>query len=936
MSSQVSEISLSSTSATSEPPPFAEPALPTTPSQPPPSAADAAKEARAKAREAEKELLVKSRAFATENKAKSWAYVFQTFSLLGVASLLAGAPLLNQVMPEHLAPLAWALRGVLSVIAGLLIVRAFILFHDHLHGALLARSKLAKVIFWVFGAVILSPVTVWRETHNYHHNNNAKIVGSHVGSYMMLTVEMWQDLKPSQKLAYHLTRHPITMLLGYLTIFMWGMCFSPLIRNFRKNLDSLLSLIIHAALVVVSIKFLGVAATMLGFIGPLMLACAAGAYLFYAQHNFPEMHVQPRQTWSYTRAALESSSFLETGPVMAWFTGNIGYHHVHHLNPAIPFYRLPEAMEAIQELQNPGRTSLWPRDVLACFKLKLWSAKEDRMVGYPPAVLASRLTMSETQPRWQRRLKRLAKGARNALEVMRVGRLGAPYQAPFDVVWQEAVYKLRHYTSPARDGVIRTEAPILLVPPLMVTSEIYDISPELSAVARLREEGVDVWLVDFGSPEVEEGGMDRTLDDHVRAVSDAIDRVCKATGKDVHLAGYSQGGMFAYQTAAYRQCKGIASLITFGSPVDIHRNLPAVDAAIAERVIRTARSVLSVPLQKTESLPGSLTSTGFKILSARKEIQQFADFVQKLHDRRALEQRERSRRFLAGEGFVAWPGPALRKFVDELIVNNRMTSGGFVIDGRTVTLADIRIPILYFVGETDDIARPASVRAIQRAAPDADLNEIAIRAGHFGLVVGSKALSLSWPTVVDWIRWKEGVGERPALLPSSEDGETSAPTPQDIEDAAFEDEDFDIELFYEVATSAVDSVWNRLGDASKDVADVVDYLRWQMPRLVRLQRMDDTSRVSFGRVLADQASAIPHETFFLWKGRAFTYQDADQRVSNVVRGLIACGIKPGDRVAILMEGRPSYLTMACALSRLGAVAILLGADERRVKVARAL
>src|SRR5262249_44720663 len=266
----------------------------------------------------------------------------------------------------------------------------------------------------------------------------------------------------------------------------------------------------------------------------------------------------------------------------------------------------------------------------------------------------------------------------------------------------------------------------------------------------------------FGAPEREEGGMNRTLDDHVRAVSDAVERVHAATGHDVHLAGYSQGGMFCYQAAAFRRSANIASIVTMGSPVDLRRQL-ALDEDITERLAAGLGAVLSWPLARIEGLPGTFTSTGFKLLSARKEVGQLVDFVRKLHDRQALEKREAKRLFLRGEGFVAWPGPALRKFVDEMIVGNRMSSGGFVIDGHTVTLADLRIPILYFVGERDEMARPAAVRGIRRAVPAVDqLFEVPVRAGHFGLVVGSAALGVTWPTVIGWIKWIAGAGERPS------------------------------------------------------------------------------------------------------------------------------------------------------------------------------
>jgi omega-6 fatty acid desaturase (delta-12 desaturase) len=116
---------------------------------------------------------------------------------------------------------------------------------------------------------------------------------------------------------------------------------------------------------------------------PLAIAMAIGAYLFYAQHNFPDLLVQPRESWDFARAALESSSYMEMGPLMAWFTGNIGYHHVHHLNPLIPFYRLPEAMAALPELQNAKKTSLRLSDIRACFAQKLWDPEAGHMKGYP-------------------------------------------------------------------------------------------------------------------------------------------------------------------------------------------------------------------------------------------------------------------------------------------------------------------------------------------------------------------------------------------------------------------------------------------------------------------------------------------------------------------------------------------------------------------------
>ncbi|HEY4057113.1 MAG TPA: alpha/beta fold hydrolase [Kofleriaceae bacterium] len=518
----------------------------------------------------------------------------------------------------------------------------------------------------------------------------------------------------------------------------------------------------------------------------------------------------------------------------------------------------------------------------------------------------------------------------------RAGRLTAPYGAPFEVVHEDRIARLRHYASelpgePAPLGgapsneladrdAHKIAAPLLLVPPLMVASEVYDIAPDVSAVAALTRMGVDVWLVDFGAPERERGGMERTLDDHVRAVAASIDRVRAATGRDVHVVGYSQGGMFAYQAVAFKRSKNVASVITMGSPVDLHRTL-AVDEGVTERLIGAARTLLSRPLEKLDGLPGFLTSTGFKLLSVRKEAQQWVDFVKNLHDRQALEKREAKRLFLGGEGFVAWPGPAFRKFVDELIVSNRMQSGGFVIDGHSVSLADITCPILYFVGSRDEMGRPAAVRGIRRAAPKASaMHEIVVKAGHFGIVVGSTALTVTWPSVVAWMRWVGGEGALPSAI-------TEPPAHR----VAHDDDDdghevHGLELVKELAEKAMHVAVENLEELSEDIGSYLDNARYQLPRLNRLRSLQDDSLISFSRSLAEQAQKIGDRTFFLFRGRAFTYAESNRRIDAVVRGLIACGIRPGHKIGVMMSSRPSHLSLVCALNRLGAVAVLLSPE----------
>lgn len=341
----------------------------------PPSAAPAARpapQAWPPGRRTAKELLAAAKEFGKENRARSWFHVGETFAVLGVLQAITIA-----------APTWWA-RLPASILMGLVIVRGFILYHDFMHNSLLRGSVVGKWIMYAYGVYVLTPPNVWRQTHNYHHAHTAKIVGSHVGSYLMVTTDMWKQMTPTQRLVYKIYRHPLTIFFAYFTVFFYGMCVSSFLRNPRKNWDSMLAVVVNVAASVLLVVFAGWQMFVFAYFLPLFVATMAGAYLFYAQHDFPEMHVQPRESWEYTRAALESSSYMKAGPIVHWLTGNIGYHHVHHLNPGIPFYRLPEAMAAIPELQSPkGTTSLHPRDIAACFRAKLWDAEQNKMVGYP-------------------------------------------------------------------------------------------------------------------------------------------------------------------------------------------------------------------------------------------------------------------------------------------------------------------------------------------------------------------------------------------------------------------------------------------------------------------------------------------------------------------------------------------------------------------------
>ncbi len=528
-------------------------------------------------------------------------------------------------------------------------------------------------------------------------------------------------------------------------------------------------------------------------------------------------------------------------------------------------------------------------------------------------------------------LGRVVAAVRNGLEIARHGGLTERQPAPYEVEVRGKNHRLRHYFPDRTDPEEKDRPAVLLIPPLMLTAEVWDVSPEASVVEILENAGADPWVVDFGSPEQEEGGLDRSLTDHVLAVAEAIGSVRKCTGRPVHVMGYSQGGMFAYQAVAFLRTEGVASVATFGSGVDFHQGLPlnlppelVIDSI--ERLGRLQSALIP------DGIPSWATRLGFQLMDPIKTAQQRIDFMRRLYDREALQKREGMRRFMETEGWTAFPGPALADVLKQLVAQNRLLQGGLVIDERTVTLADITCPILAFVGTTDSIAPPQTVRAIYAAAPQADCYQVKVEAGHFGLIVGSRANEQTWPNVVDWLECCEGRGPLPetAELLEEHDDETG-------ESSMFDDLRVAAQLTFDLSADVIGGVarglGSRIGIAGRMMRNVVP----QAGRLGRLSDVRSGTRLSPGLTLLERAKEAPKDTFFLFEDRAHNYASADERIDNIVRGLIQCGVRPGAHVGVLMETRPSAVASLVAISRLGAVSVLLRPDlslARQLEVAQ--
>jgi omega-6 fatty acid desaturase (delta-12 desaturase) len=274
-----------------------------------------------------KDLILATKPFAKEIRSKSWLHTITTLSAVIIA--LAGTVFIPWLLP----------RIASSILAGLLLVRMFIIYHDHQHHSILFRSPAANAIMTVFGMYMLAPTSIWKRSHDHHHNHNSKLFSASIGSFPIATKKKFLSMSGMERFAYLAIRHPLTIGLGYFSVFLVGMCVASFASNPKKHLDSLIALILHVSVSVLIFITLGWLSWLLLFVVPFLVAFGLGSYLFYAQHNFPGVTFKDNKEWAYDKAAFESSSYMVMNPVMAWFTGNIGYHHIHHLNSKIPFYR---------------------------------------------------------------------------------------------------------------------------------------------------------------------------------------------------------------------------------------------------------------------------------------------------------------------------------------------------------------------------------------------------------------------------------------------------------------------------------------------------------------------------------------------------------------------------------------------------------------------
>jgi omega-6 fatty acid desaturase (delta-12 desaturase) len=272
---------------------------------------------------------------------------------------------------------------LLFPVGAFLLVRLFIIQHDCGHGSFFKSAWANGLLGRMLSLLTLTPYAFWRRDHAMHHATTGNLDRRGAGDVTLLTLTEYHALPFVRRLAYRLYRHPLVMFgVGPAWLILWILRVprgSPW-RRWRDWLSIVGTDAAIAALVTTLVLIVGPLPVLLGWLPVMLLSATIGVWLFYIQHQFEEAYWEPRPAWDFYAAALRGSSFYDLPVVLHWLTGNIGFHHIHHLASRIPNYRLRECHEAIPALQAAPRLTLL--ESLRCARLALWDSEHRKLVPF--------------------------------------------------------------------------------------------------------------------------------------------------------------------------------------------------------------------------------------------------------------------------------------------------------------------------------------------------------------------------------------------------------------------------------------------------------------------------------------------------------------------------------------------------------------------------
>ena len=269
----------------------------------------------------------------------------------------------------------------LAILAAAFLVRVFIIFHDCGHGSYFKSRRANDIVGFIAGVLTFTPYFHWRWEHAIHHGSAGDLDKRGIGDVYTMTVQEYFAASRLRRFGYRLARNPVVLfVLAPLYVFVFRQRFaSPNADRRQRHSVWWMNLTLLCVAVLLSSIF-GIGPYLLIQSLVLLFAGTAGIWLFYVQHQFEDVYWERGDKWDYTAAALRGSSFYKLPKVLQWFSGNIGFHHVHHLSPRIPNYNLERCHEGERLFQQVKPITLVSS--LSCLTFRFWDEQSRRLVGY--------------------------------------------------------------------------------------------------------------------------------------------------------------------------------------------------------------------------------------------------------------------------------------------------------------------------------------------------------------------------------------------------------------------------------------------------------------------------------------------------------------------------------------------------------------------------
>jgi len=269
----------------------------------------------------------------------------------------------------------------LAIPAAGLTIRTFIIMHDCGHGSFLPSKTWNNIIGWVTGILTTTPYSHWRREHAIHHATSGHLEQRGTGDISTMTVKEYLAAGRLQRIWYRIYRNPVILLvIGPAFLFIKHRWPTRDIAGKKEILNVHLTNLALAALVTTLSLLIGFKDFMLIWLPIFLISGAAGVWLFYVQHQFEDAYWRGGEEWDYATAAVAGSSYFRLPKVLQWFTGNIGFHHVHHLSPKIPNYMLERCHRENPTFQKVVTLTL--RESVRTLGLRLWDEESGRMVTF--------------------------------------------------------------------------------------------------------------------------------------------------------------------------------------------------------------------------------------------------------------------------------------------------------------------------------------------------------------------------------------------------------------------------------------------------------------------------------------------------------------------------------------------------------------------------